>query len=168
MSLADSLFLAGALEAAARGWRVFPLIPGEKKPLIKEWPKFATTDKGHLASWWKQWPEANVGIATGSGSGLLVFDVDMDLEKGTDGELTIAELEQRHGPLPHTVQALTPRGGRHFYFKNPQGHEIRNSAGESGVGHGLDVRANGGYVVAPPSVWEDRKPYAYCVRSSPR
>lgn len=132
----------------ARSWRVFPLRRGEKRPVLNDWPNKATTDATVIAEWWARWPGANVGIATGAGSGLVVLDID----PRHGGDESLREREQKHGPLPETVEALTPSGGRHVYFRHPGG-SIRNSAGQ--LGAGLDIRGDGGYVVAPPSVRAD-------------
>jgi hypothetical protein len=87
------------------------------------------------------WPSGcNVGIATGRG--LVVLDVDHP-----DGLDTLHELEAKHAPLPTTVKVITGMGGEHYYFS---GRGIANSAGR--LGAGLDIRGEGGYVVAPPSV----------------
>lgn len=143
MSVTEGNTLAAALEYASRGWRVFPLWPGGKVPLIQEWQHRATTDEATIRAWWARWPNANVAIATGAGSGLVVLDVD-----GPKGEATLARLEAANGALPPTREVKTPRG-RHLYFDHPGGY-VPCSAGL--VGPGLDVRGDGGYVVAPPSV----------------
>jgi putative DNA primase/helicase len=145
---------------AALGWPVFPLhtisaglctctrpacsSPG-KHPRTRQGLKDASTDEPIIAGWWEQWPEANVGVRTGSASGLLVLDVDAD----SNGEQSLARLEQTHGSLPDTVTAHTGGGGKHLLFRHPGG-DARNSAGK--LGEGLDIRADGGYIVAPPSI----------------
>lgn len=134
--------LGWALAYAARGFSVFPLVPGGKTPLTGHGFKDATTERALIAAWWSFNPQANIGLATGSGSGLVVLDVD-----GPDGESSL----ERFPPLPDTWCALTRRGA-HWYFRHP-GREIRNSAGK--LGPGLDVRGDGGYVVAPPSAHAD-------------
>lgn len=100
-----------ALANAARGWRVFPVhgVQGDrcscnktqcgtpaKHPRIMEWQRGASRDERVIRGWWTKWPQANVGVATGRGSGLLVLDVDPD--KG--GADSLRELEAEHGPLP--------------------------------------------------------------------
>jgi putative DNA primase/helicase len=70
---------------------------------------------------------------------------------------SLADLERRHGKLT-TATVLTGSGGRHYWFRHPGG-ELRNSAGQ--LGPGLDLRASGGYVVAPPSVHESGNPYKW-------
>lgn len=106
--------------------------------------KDASTDQRLIADWWAQWPDANVGVRTGAASGLLVLDIDVD----SRGEESLARLEEGHGRLPATLTAHTGGGGRHLFFRHP-GEDIRNSAGK--LGHGLDIRGDGGYIVAPPS-----------------
>lgn len=127
--------------AGGWGWAVFPLRPYAKVPATRRGFHDATTDTLAVMDVWQRNPLANVGIATGAVSGLVVIDVD------PGGDATIMELVAALGPLPPTLVALTPRGA-HAYFKHP-GVNIRCSAGR--LGGGVDVRADGGYVVAPPS-----------------
>jgi hypothetical protein len=144
--------LAAALTYAAADLPVLPLdgkVPRNKGGLTQ-----ASIDPAVVAEWWRRWPDANVGIRTGAASGLLVLDVDTP--KGGAGSL--AELERRHGALPKTARVLTGGGGQHVYFAHP-GQTVRNSAGQ--LGDGLDVRADGGYVVAPPSVHASGRRYQW-------
>ena len=127
--------------------------PG-KHPRTRQGLKDASTNEAIVAGWWEQWPDANVGVRTGSASGLLVLDVDAD----SNGEQTLARLEQTHGSLPDTVTALTGGGGKHLLFCHPGG-EVRNSAGK--LGEGLDIRADGGYIVAPPSIHVSGRAYRW-------
>jgi hypothetical protein len=122
-------------------WAVFPLRPDDKRPATERGFHDATTDSARVVDEWARQPNANVGIATGAVSGLVVIDVD------PGGDETIEALKRTLGPLPPTLVALTPRGA-HAYFRHP-GVEVRCSAGR--LGPGVDVRADGGYVVAPPS-----------------
>ncbi len=104
---------------------------------------------------WQLTPQANIGAATGSRSGFWVLDVDLP-----DGPESLAALEAEHGSLPATIEASTPRGDRHLYWRWPgDGPEIRNSAGR--IGTGLDVRGEGGQVVLPPSVLADGRRYRW-------
>lgn len=162
--------LEAALSYAGRGWRVFPIhvalagvcsckqgpkCPPKsagKHPRIKQWQVDATTDAKQVARWWQRWPGANVGIATGDASGLFVLDVD-----GDEGRQALAELVRLHGPLPMTAVGRTARG-IHCYFNLVAGTDARNSSGG-----GLDVRANGGYVLAPPSLHPSGVTYAWAV-----
>lgn len=132
---------AAVTYAGGWGWAVFPLRPDTKVPATPRGFHDATTDTVTVMDVWQCNPVANVGIATGAVSGLVVIDVD------PGGDATIMALVATLGPLPPTLVALTPRGA-HAYFKHP-GVDIRCSAGR--LGNGVDVRADGGYVVAPPS-----------------
>lgn len=153
--------LGNAVRYAEIGWRVHPLRPRDKRPLLPNWPTKATTDIATVESWWRQWPDANVGIACGAGSGLWVLDVDVK----QDGVESLAQLEDKHGALPFTATAATGAGGEHLYFRWPSGLCIRNSAGR--LGSGLDVRGDGGYVCAPPSVHPSGRLYEWLVDQDP-
>jgi hypothetical protein len=123
--------------------------------------KHPRTDKGHLAAttdahvieeWWRRWPDANIGVRTGAISGLLVLDTD----PRHGGDDALHELEQEHGTLPASASVRTPGGGQHYYFRHP-GCEVRGSADK--VGPGIDVRADGGYILVPPSVGANGRAY---------
>ncbi len=115
----------------------------------------ATTDPAQIRSWWVAHPEANIGIATGARSGLLVCDVD--------GPLGARSLERRH--LPPTAVVETGReGGLHYFFEYPGGH-IRNRAG---LLERVDLRGNGGYVVAPPSLHASGRRYRWVPQLTPK
>lgn len=130
--------LAAALGYAARDWPVFPC--AGKVPRTLHGCKDASTDPSHVGEWWGRWPAADVAVATGDG--LLVADVD-----GQAGADTLYDLERAYDELPQTICATTGGGGMHYYFAAPCGY--RSSAGA--LGPGLDIRAAGGYVIAPPS-----------------
>ena len=138
-----------ALAHARRGWAVFPLAPGSKVPLI---PKKdggngcldGTRDEPRILGWFTSTPEANVGIATGAASNLLGLDVD-----GAAGEASLARLEAQHGALPRTARVRTRRGF-HYYFRHVPG--LKNRAAILSKESGLDIRTDGGYLVAPGSV----------------
>src|SRR5258708_23774545 len=100
-----------ALLYASRGWRIVPV--GGKIPLVKEWNSAASTDIDTIAAWFHEFPEANVGIATGERSGVFVLDVD-----GEAGEASLIDLETTFGKLPQTYEVETSRG-RHLYFAQP-------------------------------------------------
>jgi len=142
--------LEAALSYAAHGWRVFPVEPRGKKPLIKDWPKKATTDARKINEWWTKWPDANIGVATGEGSGLFVLDVD-----GEEGSNSLIALEAEIGPLPETLESQTGTGGRHLFFLMPK-RDIRN---KQSFRPGLDIRGNGGYVLVAPSVHPNGRSY---------
>ena len=157
--------LDAALDYAARGWRVLPIIPGEKRPPLTAWQEQATTDPQLVKLWWSTtFPDYGVGIATGQRSGLWVLDIDTG--PGKNGDDTLADLEAEHGPLPDTVEVLTGSGGRHLYFAWPDGVEIRNDqAGR--LGPGLDVRGEGGQVLAPPTLHPSGPAYDWEASSHP-
>jgi hypothetical protein len=119
--------------------------------LLEHGVEDATTDRQEVLRRRDLYPYANIAIATGAVSGLLVLDVD-----GDDGEASLAELEQEHGALPGTYEVATGRG-RHLYFSLPEGVSIPSSVGR--LGTDLDVRGEGGYVVAPPSRYQTGKLY---------
>jgi hypothetical protein len=144
--------LDAALSYVARGWHIFPV--AGKRPLTAHGLKDASTDPRQVRAWWSTRPDAGVAIATGNASGLLVLDVD-----GHQGADTLHELEQEHGELPETVRAETGGGGTHFFFRHDRG--VRNSVGRLGLG--LDVRGDGGYVVAPPSAHPSGRRYEWDV-----
>jgi putative DNA primase/helicase len=129
--------------ATTYGWRVFPVASRSKIPLIKAWPQEATTDPDRVRKWWTQRPAANLGLACGTGSGIVV--VDLDIKSG--GLEAWAELLDINGAVD-TLEARTGTGGGHLYFKAPS-VALKNSAGA--IKRGIDTRADGGYVVAPPS-----------------
>lgn len=133
--------------AAERGWHVAPIAPGTKWPRITAWQDAATTDPATITAWWTEQPADGVSIVTGEASAIFVVDVD----PRHGGDDTLADLEATHEPLPDTVRCLTGGGGTHHYFRMPDGVRIRNDAGIS-LGPGLDVRGDGGQVVAPPTL----------------
>ena len=99
-------------------------------------------------------PQANIGVATGKMSGIFVLDIDIKNNAG--GEASLAELEREHGALPKTVEAKTCSGGRHLYFRYPE----QGVGCKTGIRKGIDIRGDGGYVIAPPSM-VDGKPYEW-------
>jgi len=131
---------------ASLGLAVFPVRPGRKEPALRDWQARATTDPGELSSLFGVGRAFNIGIVTGSRSGVFVLDVDC---KAIDGRTTLARLEDRHGTLPRTWAVETPSGGAHLWFSDPPDRRVANRAG---FAPGLDIRGDGGFVVAPPSV----------------
>jgi Bifunctional DNA primase/polymerase, N-terminal len=109
---------------------------------------------------WFQNSELNIGIATGAVSGIIALDIDPRHR----GDETLIVLERQHGPLPKTWQFLTGGGGEHILFRHPGGR-VPNSAGK--IGGGIDVRGDGGYIVAPPSRHISGRPYAISVDHHP-
>ena len=127
-------------------WRYFLLSPGANSRLQE--------------SWWSRWPTANIGIATGAVSGGLVvidLDVDKDKDKGIDGRVTLREWEAEHEKLPNsTWLAITGRGGYHYFY-----HDTSTVRNRTGIYEGIDIRGDGGYVVAPPSIHPNGNTYEW-------
>ncbi|HXM57690.1 MAG TPA: bifunctional DNA primase/polymerase, partial [Candidatus Dormibacteraeota bacterium] len=167
--VAASALRRAALLYAVRGWRVLPLwwpaddgcacgLPGcddaGKHPIGALVPRGlhdATRQLAALREWWSSFPNANVGIRTGAESGLVVLDVD-----GSSGRLTLRALVAAHTPID--ARWARTGGGWHAYFAHP-GVAVPSSAGR--VGPGLDVRGDGGYVIAPPSLHGSRRLYRW-------
>ncbi len=147
-----------AKKYAEQGWQSFPIKERDKTPIVK-WADVATTEENMLVGWWDTMPEANIAIACGKRSGIVVLDVDA----GHGGYESLTVLFEKYGPLPTTPVSKTGSGGEHIFFKHP-GIEIRNSAGK--LGKGLDIRGDGGYVVAPPSIHPNGNAYEWEVRPS--
>jgi hypothetical protein len=127
-----------------------------KHPLAKLVPnglKGASSDPTVVKGWFGGFATNNIGIATGAISGIVVIDVDTR----HGGDQSLQELETKHGALPMTLRWRTGGGGEHILFRHPGG-TIRNSAGQ--LGSGLDVRGDGGYIVAPPSRHKSGNYYA--------
>jgi hypothetical protein len=120
--------------------------------LVPHGLKDATTDPKQIAAWWGNNPYLNIAVAT---NGLLVLDVD----PRHGGYESLIELEEAADILPHTWCVITGSEGRHIYMALPNGTSVSNSAGK--LGHGLDIRTTGGYVVAPPSIHISGKAYSW-------
>ena len=169
--------LQEALFYASLGLRVFPLHSNTggrcscgrtdcqspaKHPRTQNGVKDATTDVEQIAKWWTWWPDANIGVATGGG--VCVLDIDNDEEHGECGSSSLADWEEEQGALPPTWLSLTGGGGLHYIFKVPEGTQVRNRAH---VLPGVDVRGEGGYIVAPPSVHISGSTYEWEASNSP-
>lgn len=142
-----------ALEYAKRGFDVFPLKRNSKYPMKDfSWDKLATREEEKILAFWKDNPDANIGIATGARSGIIV--VDVDVKNGAHGEDSFNALLISRGDFSDTPTSKTPSGGFHLLFKHP-GIEIRNSA--SKLDDGIDIRCDGGYIVAPPSICDGKR-----------
>lgn len=153
-----------ALARAGEGFRVFPLIPNGKTPALEtDWRKIATGDPEKIRRLWTDpatgWDQPyNIGIATGDG----VVVIDVDMKDGKDGESGLRLLQVLNDELPATREAMTPTGGRHLYFDTDA--PIGNSG--SRLAEGVDVRGEGGFVVAPGSII-DGIPYVWAT-TAPR
>jgi len=149
MTATENVMLHAALIYAELGYSVFPCRPGQKAPLCANGLLDATTDPQQIEQWWHKCPKANIGLRT---DGLLVLDLDHGnawLKHDPDKLLELAA-----APL-----ALTANGGRHYIFRQPEGMSLRNTAGR--LAEHVDTRADGGYIVAPPSILADGKEYRW-------
>jgi len=152
-----STMLKAALSYAEKGLAVFPLQYRDKIPGTANGVKDATTDLEQINKWWHDTPFANIGIAMGKPSGgLIAIDIDVDENKGKNGFESIRDWEKEHGELPETVMTLTGRGGNHMIYSTNTVCGNRTN-----VIHGVDVRSDGGYIVAPPSVHPNGQEYAW-------
>jgi hypothetical protein len=122
----------------------------------------ATTDERTIRTWFARWPNANVGVRTGKVAGFVVLDVD----PRHGGDDTLRDLERRHGALPDTPETVTGGGGRHLLFAHPGGDLLLRS-GAGRLGDGLDLLADGGYIVAPPSKHVSSRRYAWELSGNP-
>ncbi|MBS2964945.1 bifunctional DNA primase/polymerase [Actinocrinis puniceicyclus] len=151
-----SLMFEQAVDLALQGFAVFPLAPGTKRPMFKNWEKRASTDPRQIASWWNTTPNANIAIACGP-TNLLV--IDLDKAKRPDGprhgEETLAKLAAGR-ELPRTFTVASARGGRHLYYRQPDGAALSITTGSdtAGLGPLVDTRGHGGFIVAPGSLFE--------------
>lgn len=142
----SSSLLETALGYERRGWPVFPCVAGGKVPATKDGFKSATMDEAQIRKWWIENPSYNIGIATGSASGVAV--VDCDVKDGKQGIQEFLKLCEKNGIDPSSTYSVkTPSGGMHFYFKQVAGLGCSADKLEAGI----DVRADGGYVVAAGS-----------------
>ena len=156
-----------ATRLARYGWRVVPIKPGEKRPAMRGWQHAATNSQNTIDNWWTGiYRDHGLGVATGpqpNGQNLIVLDID---EHGISGTATLELLEQKHGPLPDTLEVLTGNNGRHIYLLAPPHLTIRNDAGIR-LGPGIDIRGDGGQVLAPPTVHPNGNSYRWKPEHSP-
>lgn len=157
-------FCQHALDLAARGFHVFPLIENGKTPYIEGWQNKASRDPNTIKSWWfcpilEVEQHFNIGIFTGKfGEDQALLVIDVDNKDGRNGSATLSAIISSKGQLP-TAEVLTPTGGRHLFF-------VTNKPIKQGVdvlGDGLDTRSHGGYVVGAGSVTE-RGTYTWLTR----
>lgn len=169
------------------GWEVFPLYgivngrcecgtncgsPG-KHPRVP-WSTAATTDPEQIEEWWRQWPNANIGVATGKRSGIYVIDIDnkasVELAPGVltgEGEHSVRQKEMEIGPLSETKTVVTGSGGTHLIYLYPQTDTTELMPNRSGILPSVDTRGDGGYIVAAPSLHISGNRYRWIEESSP-
>ena len=141
----NGLILKAALEYQRKGFSIIPLCAKGKKPLLNTWKEFQNRRPSarEVCRWWKMYPDSNIGIVTGAISGIVVVDVEKD---GTIEGFT------------PTVTAQTGGGGWHLYYKHPE-IVVKNSVRK--VATLTDIRGDGGYVVAPPSIHQSGLQYQW-------
>ena len=152
--------------AAARaylqhGWSVIPIEPRGKRPIIK-WTTYQsrTPTMHEIDGWFAKADNFNIAIVTGKLSGIVVLDVDPSHQ----GAISLQSWENQHSPLPTTFEVRTGGGGRHLYFKHP-GTRTPNRAN---LAAGIDLRGDGGCVVAPPSLHRSGHHYQWLKGHSPQ
>lgn len=142
-----------ALSYLKRGWAIIPIKKGTKgEPLIK-WARYVNTlpTEKEVTKWWTDWPDANIAMICGAVSGFVVVDVDI----------------KRGGEAPKDPTGMVSRtggGGAHYFYKYPEGKDIPNYVN---IRPGVDIRANGGYVVLPPSIHLSGEPYEWALEDEP-
>lgn len=154
-----------------QGWPVFPcrshaeehvdqatgeiITLGEKTPLTPNGFKGATRFPRIIERWWSDWPDAAVGLPTGEKTGFFALDID-NKPGGANGFDWLAKMEAEHGPLPDTARVTSPNGGLHIYFKYVVGTRNRGA-----LGAGVDIRSEGGYVLAAGSTMANGRSYKW-------
>lgn len=138
--------LDAAMKYAAKGWKVFPCTPNSKIPLpgVSHGVKDATDDADTIRKWWADTPDANIGLACGSASGVWVVDIDCRADKGINGFDSVKESGKK---LPRTLMQNTPHGGIHLLYKC----DGEKPANKNGFLSGVDIRSEGYYIVVAPS-----------------
>lgn len=143
LTRADALADAALYYAMVLGWPVFPLRPGQKRPLTRHGFKEATTSETQVRQWWEETPDANIGLPTGQ-----AFDViDIDTREAITTAMRLGLPAHGDGLL---AAVMTPRGW-HLYIPTT------GTGNRAGVIDGVDYRGRGGYVVAPPSIVGGRR-----------
>lgn len=142
-----------AISLAERGFRVFPCVPGQKRPALFDWPNRATSDVDQVKLWWPEDDDTyanNIGVAMGRG----VVAIDLDVKHKAKGYESFKTMQEVMGGLPpFTFTVNTPSGGQHLYFKtnfNGSGEDLGNAVNVFKY-DGVDVRGKHGYVVGPGS-----------------
>ena len=146
-----------AVDYINRGFAIIPLAPGEKVPAIQGGLTNWSDNPQDAMSYWSIRPRANIAIVCGEPSGNLVA-IDLDCHGGPDGRETLREWEAEHGELPETVSVITGSGGKHLLYRvNRSFRKFENPQ------IGVDIRAEGSYVVAPPSIHPNGQAYEWSV-----
>ncbi|KAA3504382.1 ATPase [Rhizobium rhizogenes] len=160
-----------ALSYNDKAWPVFPcrsyaeenvdqatgeiIALGEKTPLTPNGFKGATLNRPLIERMWTKYPDAAVGLPTGEKTGFFALDID-NKPGGANGFDWLSEMEAEHGPLPDTARVTSPNGGLHIYFKYVVGTRNRGA-----LGAGVDIRSEGGYVLAAGSTMANGRSYKW-------
>ncbi|MCK6598846.1 MAG: bifunctional DNA primase/polymerase [Bdellovibrionaceae bacterium] len=136
---------------AEKGFSIFPLIPRSKKPLFSNWQRDATADKQKVFDIW---------IVTGT----KVVALDIDSKNGFDRLNVLSLFEEEFGKIPSTVAQITGGSGLQYFFKPPNGVQLKNRVA---MRQNIDFRAVGGFVVAPPSIHPNGKEYFFDYGQAP-
>jgi hypothetical protein len=146
--------MKAALDYGRLGWSFIPIEPRGKRPLVR-WQVYQHRhpEATEINDWFRHWPDANIAVVTGVVSGVVVLDID----PRHGGDSSFQALERQHGPVSETVESRTGGGGSHLYFAHP-GEILHNRVA---LAPGVDLRGDGGYVVAPPSVHASGESYRW-------
>ena len=134
-----------ALQFAERGWQVLPVRNVTQRPLLRGWPKTASSQSDQIHTWWNRWPEASVGVLAGSRSSLAILDVEAEYLESFTASYDV----------PDTLRVISGGGGVHYYFAHEESFRKRSLPG---IG---DLQGDGSYVVAPPSLHDSGNLYAF-------
>lgn len=152
MREANPLLRAALAYAARLQWPVFPLRPRDKIPITKHGFLDATLDEKIIREWWKKWPNANIGVPTG----IKFWVLDIDPRHG--GDDSRAALVLKHSALADTIRQMTGGGGSHYLYEMPDQQKL---GCHEAVWPGIDVKAEGGYIVVHPSIHPNGKKYEW-------
>lgn len=149
--------LSAALEYLSRGWSVVPCANGQKRPCVR-WGPYTTKlpTEETVRKWWAEWPDANIAIICGRVSGLVVVDIDPGAGRAATTKVI---------PPTGLIAKTGREGGEHRYYAYPPG--ATNVANQVDMADGYDVRGDGGYVIAPPSLHKSGRRYAWASEGTP-
>jgi hypothetical protein len=160
-------FLRSALEYNSHGFSIIPVRPKNKAPIPAGWQKYSTTrsTREEIEQWWKDVPEANIGIALGPSNGTdgrHLFVVDQDVLKDATGTPILNEdgTFKQKGDIrgcPPTVSQTTGSGGKQFFYWAPLGYSVGNSKPRPLI----DIKGFAGQVLVPPSIHPNGSNYAW-------
>jgi hypothetical protein len=132
-------------DAPVTAFTIFPVKANAKKPLIEHGFKGANSDPEQITRWTREFPGCNWGAPTGNSNGFVVLDLDAKHPESLDWW---QEQQDIHGVVD-TREVATPSGGSHLYFQAPEGVLLKSTASQ--IASGVDTRAEGGYIIIPPS-----------------